>query len=326
MPAHSKVTLTIQSKDAGLRLDTLLAAHLQDHSRAFAANLIRHGHVRVRGKIVKPSYRVRAGDHIEGDLPAPAPMSLQAEPIPLEILYEDAHLIAINKPAGMVVHPAPGHARGTLVNALLHHCRDLQGIGDQLRPGIVHRLDKDTSGTMVAAKSAIAHAGLSAQFKSRTVHKQYWALVHGVVPRSSGRIQLAIGRHPVHRKKMSTVSRKGRAAETHWRVKERFTTVTWLELELKTGRTHQIRVHCAAMNHPLLGDATYGRHRGPRKPQTTKAPTKALIEALSTVTRQMLHAWRLAIVHPVTQASMRFESPPPRDMTALIARLRHLTQ
>ena len=326
MPAQNTFTFRIETADVGARLDARLAAYLQAHSRAYAANLIRSGHVLVNGKKTKPSYRVRAGDRVEGRLPDAAPSPLAAEPIPLEILYEDAHLIVINKPAGMVVHPAPGNYSGTLVNALLHHCQDLQGIGDQLRPGIVHRLDKDTSGTIVAAKSGTAHAALSAQFKLRTVQKQYWAFVHGVVTPPSGHIRLAIGRHPVHRKKMSTFSRKGRAAETHWRVKEVFSAATWLELALKTGRTHQIRVHCAAMNHPLLGDATYGRRRRPRRPKTGGAPTQDLVEALYNVKRHMLHARRLAFDHPVTQTRMRFESPPPADMVKLLAELRRLTQ
>jgi 23S rRNA pseudouridine1911/1915/1917 synthase len=213
-----------------------------------------------------------------------------------------------------VVHPAPGHACGTLVNALLNHCPDLGGIGAELRPGIVHRLDKDTSGTLVVAKNAVAIDNLSAQFKNRSVRKDYLALVRGEMAADSGAIRLPIGRHPEDRKRMSTRSRKSREAETVWRVARRWRGCTLLELHLKTGRTHQIRVHCAAIGRPIVGDSVYGR----RKATADSVEIQALF---ASARRQMLHAWRLEVAHPRTGEPMRFESPLPEDMERLIAKL-----
>jgi len=299
---------------SGIRIDVFLAGHLTDCSRSFAGQLIASECIRVNGRATKPSYRLKAGDVVSGRIPAPHPARYLPEPIPLQVLYEDAHIVVVNKPPGLVVHPAPGHYSGTLVNGLLHHCPDLGGIGAELRPGIVHRLDKDTSGTLVVAKNAVALDHLAGQFKNRTVRKDYLALVHGTMPSDSGTIRLSIGRHPVDRKRMSTRSRRGREAETGWHVVRRLVGATLLELRLKTGRTHQIRVHCAAIGHPIIGDPVYGR----RRPAGGSAGMQAL---LGSVRRQMLHAWRLEIIHPHTGARLRFESPLPEDMERLIAEL-----
>ena len=270
--------------------------------------LIREGAVCVNETLRKPGYRVKAGDVIEGAVPPPEPVAFAPEPMPLSVLYEDSDLIVVNKPPGLVVHPAPGHSSGTLVNGLLYHCPELQGIGTKQRPGIVHRLDKDTSGTLVVAKSGIVHRHLSHQFKSRKVEKRYLALVLGIMESDSGKVNLPIGRHPVHRKKMSTKSAKGRSAETDWKIRERFPNASLLEVVLKTGRTHQIRVHCSAIRHPVIGDPVYGR------PMIGKFPIVPH--------RQMLHAWRLGFTHPVLEKWMQFESPIPEDMKEFMEVLR----
>ncbi|HIJ55805.1 MAG TPA: RluA family pseudouridine synthase [Deltaproteobacteria bacterium] len=301
-------TIQVESPDQGKRLDSMVGTHLPELSRSVAAILIRSGAVRVNEELRKPGYRVKPGDLIHGTIPPPEPVSFVPEPIPLDILYEDSDLIVVNKPPGLVVHPAPGHAAGTLVNGLLHHCPGLQGIGTKLRPGIVHRLDKDTSGTLVVAKSGTVHRHLSYQFKTRHVEKKYLALVLGEVASDSGVVKLPIGRHPVDRKKMSTISHRGRSAETVWRIRERFPGISLLELDLKTGRTHQIRVHCAAIRHPVIGDPVYSR---PRAGGVTRTPD-----------RQMLHSWRLGFTHPASEQWMCFESPIPEDMKDFMEALR----
>jgi len=221
------------------------------------------------------------------------------------------------------VHPAPGHSRGTLVNALLHHCPDLEGIGGEIRPGIVHRLDKDTSGTIVVAKNTTALENLAKQFKSRSVQKIYLALVYGELQADEGTITLPIGRHPVHRKRMSTITRKGRSAETSWRVRERFLSIALLELALKTGRTHQIRVHCATMGNPIVGDQVYGSRKWLKNAASFfSGQSSSKIALLKAVPRQMLHAWRLGLTHPHTGEVMTFESPIPEDMEALMEKLK----
>jgi 23S rRNA pseudouridine1911/1915/1917 synthase len=293
-------TIQVEHPDQGKRLDSVVAAHLSDLSRSLAAMLIRSGAVRVNDALRKPGYRVKPGDFIHGTIPSPEPVSFAPEPIPLDILYEDSDLIVVNKPPGLVVHPAPGHAGGTLVNGLLHHCPGLPGIGTKLRPGIVHRLDKDTSGTLVVAKSGTVHRHLSHQFKTRRVEKKYLALVLGEMESDSGVVRLPIGRHPVHRKKMSTISPRSRSAETLWRIRKRFPGISFLELDLKTGRTHQIRVHCAAIRHPVIGDPVYSRPMAGNVPRTPG--------------RQMLHAWKLGFTHPASEQWMWFESPLPEDM------------
>ncbi len=234
---------SVAPQDAGMRLDAFAAGHLPDCSRSYAALLIRKGWISVDTIARKPSYKVKVHEQVRADLPEPQPVDLVAEPMDLDLLFEDESLIVVNKPAGLVVHPAAGHPSGTLVNGLLCHCPDLEGIGGERRPGIVHRLDKDTSGVIVIAKTTLAHHELSRQFKARSIRKQYLALVHGVPKQAHGTIDLPVGRHPVDRKKMSTVSRSGREALTLWRVKEQFPEAALLEVDLKTGRTHQIRVH-----------------------------------------------------------------------------------
>jgi 23S rRNA pseudouridine1911/1915/1917 synthase len=324
MPAKGAFSIRVKSSDEDKRLDVLVAALLSDCTRTFIAGLIAAEHIQVDGQPKKPGYRVKSGQKISGVIPAPVPVKFKPEPIPIDILYEDDHIIVVNKQPGLVVHPAPGHFSGTLVNGLLYHCPDLGGIGGELRPGIVHRLDKDTSGTMIVAKNDAAHHNLSRQFKSRQIKKEYLALVHGILKTATGSIKLPIGRHPLDRKRMSTVSHKGRTAETVWRVKEEFQGFTLLSLDLKTGRTHQIRVHCAALHHPIVGDKVYR----PRKLEKTIVKghkrSEKLLQVLKSVKRQMLHAWRLSFTHPHSAKTMSLESPLPQDMAGLIDSIRKL--
>jgi 23S rRNA pseudouridine1911/1915/1917 synthase len=276
----------------------------------------------VDGVVRKPSYKVKPGDRITGRLPDPQPAVVLPEAIPLDIVYDDDDLIVLNKPAGLVVHPAAGHPGGTLVNALLYRYPNLEGIGGEKRPGIVHRLDKDTSGIMVVTKSARAHLHLSEQFKQRHIRKTYLALVLGSPDRQDGVIDQPIGRHPTDRKRMSTVSRHTRKALTLWRVRERFEVCTLLEVDLKTGRTHQIRVHCKAMGHTIVGDPVYG---GRSQRRVYNRGNQAAYQILTTAERQMLHAWRLEFDHPVSGHPLRFTAPVPNDMSTLIDTLRITT-
>jgi 23S rRNA pseudouridine1911/1915/1917 synthase len=310
----SVFTILVDASDSGKRLDLLVASRIPDCSRSVAANLIRNGKIKVQGDAKKPGYRTKTGDEICGHIPLPEPVLFKPEPIPIDILYEDDDIIVVNKPPGLVVHPAPGHYSGTLVNALLYHCPDLEGIGGEIRPGIVHRLDKDTSGVLVVAKNGRAHHNLALQFKLRRVKKEYLALVHGKMESDSGTILLPIGRHPVDRKKMSTRSRKSRVAETIWQVKEKFDKATLVELNLKTGRTHQIRVHFAAINHPIVGDPVYGGRKAGKKVEYGK-------NLFISVSRQMLHARRLGFTHPVTQKTLSFEAPIPPDIENVLKKL-----
>jgi 23S rRNA pseudouridine1911/1915/1917 synthase len=296
---------------AGERLDNVIALQVAGCTRSMAANFIREGRIRVRDEIKKPGYRVKAGDIISGRIPPPEPISCEPEAITLSILHEDDEILVISKPAGMVVHPAPGHFSGTLVNAILYHCPNLEGIGGKIRPGIVHRLDKDTSGILVVAKTAAAQTHLGAQFKDRTLQKTYLALVSGKMKTASGVIDLPIGRHPVDRKKMSVLSKRNRDARTLWLVKELFDAASFLEIEIKTGRTHQIRVHCASMQHPVVGDSVYGYRNSGKLP-----------DVLKTVARQMLHAWRMAFTHPATGERIHLEAPIPEDMLQVLSALR----
>jgi 23S rRNA pseudouridine1911/1915/1917 synthase len=315
MHDQSTFTILVDTPDSGKRLDLYIASFISDCSRSAATNLIRNGKIRVQGMVRKPGYRIKAGDEICGCIPPPTPILSKPEPIPIDILHEDDDIIVVNKQPGLVVHPAPGHHSGTLVNALLYHCPKLEGIGGELRPGIVHRLDKDTSGVLVVAKNDRTHHHLSRQFKSRRVEKEYLALVYGKMESDSGSVSLPIGRHPVDRKKMSTNSRKSRVAETTWQVRERFVLASLIEVNLITGRTHQIRVHCAAIGHPVMGDSVYG----PRKTGKNVTYGKNLF---GSVPRQMLHAWRIVLAHPVTEAMVSFEAPIPSDMQAVITALR----
>ncbi|MCX6993878.1 MAG: RluA family pseudouridine synthase [Kiritimatiellaeota bacterium] len=277
-------------------------------SRARIQALIHDGHVTVNGQMIKEHHKIRPGDSVTLVIPPPVATALIPEAIPLDILYEDAELLVINKPAGLVVHPAAGHSSGTLVNALLHHCGSLAAIGGEQRPGIVHRLDRDTSGIMVVAKSDRALAGLMNQFKQRTIHKNYVALVWGHPNPARGTIETLIGRHRTDRKKMSAQPKTGRAAVTHYELSERLGDVSLVRIRLETGRTHQIRVHMAYRGHPVVGDAQYGGR------SVRSLPASA--------GRQMLHAETLAFMHPVTGKRLTFTAPWPADLKALVAALR----
>lgn len=324
MSVTGTFTIFADAADHNRRLDAVVAAHLPDCSRSLAANLICDRKILVDTKPQKPGYRVKSGEQILVRIPEPEPVEYKPEPIPLNILYQDSDIVVLNKQAGIVVHPAPGHGSGTLVNALLYHCPDLGGIGGEIRPGIVHRLDKDTSGTMVVAKNAKTLEALARQFKARTVRKKYLALVYGEL-KDAGTIDLPIGRHPVHRKQMSTTTRKGRSAVTSWRVFKRFQDITLLELILKTGRTHQIRVHCSTMGHPVVGDPIYrSRKLFKTLNKKTEHLPAGIIDLLKTIPRQMLHAWQLGFNHPRTDERMSFESPVPDDMAALMEKLREI--
>ncbi len=300
------------------RLDRFLAEALPELTRSQLKRLIDEEQVLLADAPVKAGLKLRGGERLSVTLPQPQPLAAQPEAIPLTVLYEDAHLIVIDKPAGLVVHPAPGHQGGTLVNALLHHCHDLAGIGGSLRPGIVHRLDKETSGVLVATKDDATHNSLARQFKLHTINRRYLALVHGCPEAESGSIDQAIGRHPVERKKMSGATRSGRRAVTHWRVRERFPDprLTLLELRLETGRTHQIRVHLSEQGLPVVGDPVYGH---PGRLRSISDP--CLRGLLAHLHRQFLHARLLGFVHPATGSYMEFESPLPADLAGILAYL-----
>lgn len=300
----------------GQRLDVLIADHLPDCTRSRASALIRDGHVQVNGAPQKPSYRLKAGDAIRGEIPPPSPVRFDPEPMDLDVLFEDDALLAINKPPDLVVHPAPGHPDGTLVNGILHHCPDLPGIRGERRPGIVHRLDKDTSGVLIVAKTERAMSRLAAAFKGRTVEKTYLAIVHGSPGTESGRITLPVGRHPRHRKQMAAGVPGGRAAESRWTVRERYPGAALLRVRILTGRTHQIRVHLSAIGHPVMGDPIYGRRHPDRRLPTTAA------DAVRSLKRQMLHAHRLRLAHPETGEPLAIEAPLPSDLAEMLAVLR----
>lgn len=297
--------VVLQVERGGVRVDKYVAEVVPDLSRAAAQRLIAEGRILVNGAVVKASCRLEPGDTISVEIPPPVEVSLAPEAIPLDIVYEDADLLVVNKPAGMVVHPAFGHGSGTLVNAVLAHCPDLAGVGGELRPGIVHRLDKDTSGLIVVAKGDAALRHLQAQFKGRAVQKAYLALVEGHVSPASGLIDAPIGRDPRARKKMAVVPRGGREAQTEYRALEFYDAHTLVEAHPLTGRTHQIRIHMAFIGHPIVGDAVYGFRK-----QRAKTP------------RLFLHAARLAFRLPSTGEWREFQSPLPDDLTAVLERLR----
>jgi 23S rRNA pseudouridine1911/1915/1917 synthase len=305
--------------DAGpMRLDLFISRELADETRAAVQRLIENGNVLVDGQTAKASLKLKGGEGIALSIPEPQAAEPQAEEIPLEVLYEDHDLIVINKPAGMVVHPGAGNSTGTLVNALLAHCTDLSGIGGELRPGIVHRLDKDTSGVLVAAKNDHAHQALSAQFSVHSIKRIYQALVYGSPATDSGKIEGIIGRHPTERLRQSGKARSGKHAVTRWRVKERYGRMTLVELRLETGRTHQIRVHLSEAGFPLLGDQLYpdgGRFNNLKDPQLRK-----MIAAFG---RQALHAHTLGFIHPTSGEYMEFTTEMPEDMAALVEYLRN---
>lgn len=298
----------MNSGQEGARLDIWLTRRLTGMSRSRIQQLIRAGLVTINAHPVKESHKIKPGEQIEVNIPPPRPVELKAEKIPLNILFEDDALLVINKPAGMVVHPAPGHNSGTLVNAILHHCPQLAGIGGELRPGIVHRLDKDTSGVIIVAKTEKAVMSLADQFKRREIHKEYLAIVRGILAPPSGAIKTMIGRHATDRKKMTAAPRKGRLAITFYSTLETFGKFSLLNLRPETGRTHQLRVHLAHMRHSVVGDAQYGRHSARDLP----------VE----VSRQMLHAHKICFCHPETGEKTEFTAPVPADMTRLLNYLR----
>lgn len=299
----------LQVDDQTDRLDRYLAYQLPDLSRSRIQRLIEEGNIQVNGKVcTSKKATVQPCDRIQIKIPAAQPLKLKPAEIPLDILYEDDSLLIINKPAGLVVHPAPGHSEGTLVNALLAHCTNLPGIGGVQRPGIVHRLDKDTSGALAIAKTDSAQQHLQAQFKTKTARREYLGIVYGAPKSESGTIDLPIGRHPIDRKKMAVVpiEKGGRSAMTHWRIKERLGNYTLMHFQLETGRTHQIRVHCAHIGHPIVGDSVYssGRSVGVN------------------LSGQALHAWQLRLQHPVTGEWIEVTAPPPPEFVTLLEVLR----
>ena len=311
--------LRISPDQQGARLDVYLVALDPDLSRSQLKRLIDEEQVLVNGKGSKAGYKLRAGDVIRVTEQAPAPCQAVPENIPLTILYEDKDLLVVDKAAGMVVHPAAGNYQHTLVNAILHHCKDLTGIGGVLRPGIVHRLDKNTSGLMVVAKTDSALAFLQQQFKAHEVKKIYKALAFGDLTEDEGVIDVPIGRHPTDRKKMSMSSKRGKEALTRWRVLERYGILTYLELRIETGRTHQIRVHLNGIGHPILGDDVYGN--GAKRLQTIT--DNAVQSCLKMMKRQALHAATLAFKHPQDKRWLEFSSEPPEDMTRTLCFMRN---
>lgn len=290
----------------GLRIDKFLSNAAPDISRSYIQKLIDGGSVTVNGNNVKSNYKANSGDQIIVCLPEPEPLDILPEDIPLDILYEDSDILVVNKPKGMVVHPSPGHYSGTLVNAVMFHCREnLSGINGVLRPGIVHRIDKDTTGSLLICKNDASHRELAEQLKNHDITRKYHAIVHGNLKQDTGIIDAPIGRHPADRKKMSVHAPHGRSAVTHYKVLERFRGFTYVECELETGRTHQIRVHMASTRHPILGDSVYG---------PAKCPFK--------LDGQTLHAKVLGIRHPSTNEYMEFDAPLPEYFLELLNKLR----
>ncbi|MCZ8518796.1 MULTISPECIES: RluA family pseudouridine synthase [Paenibacillus] len=303
--AEGALEWSVGQEEAGERIDKFLAEMLEDGldvSRTQLQQWIKDGHVTISGRTVKPNYKLSEGDRLQLVVPEPQELELTAEDIPLEVVYEDSDVIVVNKPRGMVVHPAPGHYSGTLVNALLYHCKDLSGINGIMRPGIVHRIDKDTSGLLMAAKNDLAHAGLTEQLKAHSATRKYIALVHGNVPHENGTVDAPIGRDPKDRKLYTVTEKNSKHAVTHFIVLERFGDYTLMELKLETGRTHQIRVHMKFIGHPLVGDPQYGPSKSKGIPMDGQA----------------LHAAVLGFDHPRTGESLLFEAPLPDDMNRLL--------
>lgn len=295
----------IKAEESGERIDALLAHTVPGLSRSAAQRLLEDGLVLMGGQAVKKNYKCRAEDQFEVLLPEAQPLELVAQEIPLDIVFEDEDVIVVNKARGMVVHPAPGHLDGTLVNALLHHCGDsLSGIGGEKRPGIVHRIDKDTSGLLIVAKNDFSHQKLSAQLADRSLSRVYEAIVHGSFREDSGSVDRPIGRHPVDRKRMAVTEKNSRPALTYWQVIERYRGYTHVRCKLQTGRTHQIRVHMASLGHPLLGDGIYG----------APCPEKGL-------EGQCLHARCLRFIHPRSGDCIELESPLPEYFISVISKL-----
>ena len=299
-------TLTFRAVQDGERIDRYLSGCLEDLSRSYIQKLVKDGNIRVDGRIVKANYKLSAGEEIRVLVPEPEVPDIRPENIPLDILYEDDDILVVNKPKGMVVHPAPGHYEHTLVNAVMYHCGDqLSGINGVMRPGIVHRIDMDTTGSLLICKNDQAHRILAEQLKEHSITRRYHAIVHGNLKDDHGTVDAPIGRHPTDRKKMSTKAPNARSAVTHYSVLERFGDYTYIECELETGRTHQIRVHMASIGHPILGDTVYG---------PAKCPFK--------LEGQTLHAKILGITHPATGEYMEFDAPLPEYFVKLLDVLR----
>ena len=299
--------MVFKAEVKGQRLDVFVVEHCPELSRSHVQKLIEQGMVLVDGAQRKANYKLRDTEEVQVSVPEAEPITAAPEDIPLDILYEDKDIIVVNKARGMVVHPASGVYSGTLVNALLHHCQDLSGINGEIRPGIVHRLDKDTSGVMVCAKNDTAHLDLAEQIRTKTAHRIYWAIVHGNIKEEAGIIKGDIGRHPTDRKKMAIVRENGKPAVTHFKVLERFGEYTLVECKLETGRTHQIRVHMTSIGHPLVNDPKYG-------------PKKSSPFAIQ---GQALHSLQLTLTHPVTKEKMTFTAPVPSDMEKILTGLRN---
>lgn len=297
----------VVENDGGERIDRYLADNFEDKSRSYIQKLIKDGHVKVNDKPVKANYRLIFDDRVEVFMPEIKEPDIEPEDIPLDILYEDKDVILVNKPKQMVVHPAPGHYSGTLVNALMYHCgSELSGINGVMRPGIVHRIDMDTTGSLVICKNDLAHQSLSEQLKEHSINRIYEAIVHGNIKQDEGTVNAPIGRHPIDRKKMSIHAKNGREAVTHYKVLERFGNYTHIQCKLETGRTHQIRVHMSSIGHPLLGDTVYGPAKCP----------------FSNLQGQTLHARTLGFIHPTTNEYMEVNAPLPDYFTALIKKLK----
>ncbi|MGA1597945.1 MAG: RluA family pseudouridine synthase [bacterium] len=311
-------TLSLICEDAGVRLDRFLGGVPEIPSRSAAQRLLREGHVYLNGeRCQEVDLKLKPGDQVRVDVPEAQPAEVLPEPGDLEILHEDSTLIVLNKPAGLVVHPAPGHASGTLVNRLLAHCQDWSGVGGVIRPGIVHRLDKDTTGVLVVAKHDRAHQFLAEQFRKHTVKRQYRALVWGILTSGEGTVDAPLGRHPIRRKEIA-VRAEGRAAVTHWRVLERLGGVTSVACRLETGRTHQIRVHFHHLGNPLVGDPQYRRSRTTHRARLHQEAQ----EALAGFPRQALHAELLGFIHPDSKEPLEFRTDLPQDFRELLDVLR----
>ena len=297
--------ITVTAQESAERIDALLARSVEGLSRSAAARLIEDGCVSLAGRSIKKNYKTVSGDVFQVILPEIGEVPLVPQDIPLDIVFEDGDVVVVNKPRGMVVHPAPGHPDGTLVNALLYHCGDtLSGIGGEKRPGIVHRIDKDTSGLLIAAKNDLAHQFLSSQLSDHTLCREYEAVVRGNLRQDSGTVDAPIGRHPTDRKRMAVTEKNSRSAVTHWQVIDRYRGYCHIKCRLETGRTHQIRVHMAHIGHPLLGDGTYG----------APSPEKGL-------EGQCLHARRLKFIHPRTRELVELECPLPEYFEDVLKRL-----
>jgi 23S rRNA pseudouridine1911/1915/1917 synthase len=316
MESENLLSFLVGEDEKEERVDVYIPSHAKDLTRSRVQELIRQRLVHVNLSPVKASHRLRPGDRIDVTLPPVRPCALKPEQVAFTVVYEDPSLLVIDKPPGLVVHPAPGHATGTLVHGLLRHCRDLSGIGGVERPGIVHRLDKDTSGLVVVAKSDRVHTALSAQFKAGAVNKTYVALVHGILPHEKGVVDLPIARHPQRRKEMA-VSPVGKKAVTHWeKIEELGGLFTLLLVRPRTGRTHQIRVHLSHEGHPIVGDSIYGQRKNRWQ--------GVLAQAAPEIPRQMLHARKLGFIHPESGKYCEFEAPLPADMMKYIEDLRGL--